>query len=155
MFLVAACSSQPVPVDISPPSPRATIEARVKPRSPLSHRACAREAHGWGYQIDAARGQCARGDRAPWFHATITNAAAKPTYVKCDVTAWNRGSQRLFDATLPTVVVAPPAGVFLARHRTRSLDWFFDTDAFPEAVGHLHDVDSYTAECKPWINPPI
>jgi hypothetical protein len=81
--------------------------------------------------------------------------AAKPTYVKCDAIAWSRGSERLFRATLPTVVVAPPAGVFLSRHRTRSLEWFFETDDFPQAVGHLHDVDSYTVECEPWNNPPI
>jgi len=155
MLIVTGCSSQPLPVDVSAPSPHAAIPVNVTPRAPLSHRACAREAHAWGYQMDAARGQCARGFRAPWFHATITNAFAKPTYVKCEATAWGRESEALFHAALPTIVVAPPAGVFLDRHRSRQLDWFFDTDNLPQAVGHQHDVVSYTAWCEPWRNPPI
>jgi hypothetical protein len=131
------------------------IVAKVTPRSRPPHAACTREALGWGYQIDAAREQCVRGDHAPWFHAVITNVSAAPTYVDCRVTAWSRDRKHLFQATLPTVIVAPPAGVFLYRHRTRKMDWFFAADGFPQTVGHVRDVVGYTARCRPWTNPPI
>ena len=155
LLLAGSCKSAPQLRDVSAPPPHAAIPVTVTPRAPLSHRACARELRSWGWSIDAARGGCPRGDRAPWFHATITNASAEATYVKCQVTAWGRGSKRLFHAYLPTMVVGPPAGVFLSRHRTREMDWFFDADDFPQAVAHLHDVISYGAWCEPWTNPPI
>jgi hypothetical protein len=110
---------------------------------------------GWGWSLLAARPVCAASPTAPWFHATITNKSAPATYVRCAFTAWDKNGQQVLFGYLPLAVMAFPAGMHLERQQTRSIDWFFDAQTFPEAARHTHDVTRYTAICTPWKNPPI
>jgi hypothetical protein len=108
-----------------------------------------------GWSLLAARPTCATIRIAPWFHATITNQSAPATYVRCAFTAWDKNGQQLFFGYLPLTVMGFPAGMYLERHQTRSIDWFLDAGDYPQAASHANDVASYTAFCTPWKNPPI
>ena len=102
----------------------------------------------------AARPLCVRGTSALWFHATITNVSAPPTYIRCAFTAWDEDDRHLFHGFLPLAVVAFPAGVYLERHERRSVDWYFDAHDYPQARRDA-DVARYSSSCTRLKNPPI
>lgn len=134
--------------------PKTPIQSRVAPRAPLSQSACVAEIRGWHFSLTQARPVCASARSQTWFHATITNQSAPATYVRCAITAWDKNGHQLFFGFLPLSEISFPAGMYLDRHQTRSIDWFFDGD-LPQAAGHAHDVIRYTTVCTPWKNPPI
>jgi len=133
------------------------IRSKVVPRQPLSFAACMREARGWGYSFGAARqfGCSPSAFQAPWFHGTFTNESAPGTYIHCTFTAWDANGQRLFNGWLPLVEVGFRAGMFLYRHQTRSINWYFDALSYRDAARYAHAVTRYTTSCKPWRNWPI
>jgi hypothetical protein len=137
--------------------PTAVIHAHVAPRQPLRHAACMSEMRGWGYSVGAARqfGCSERISQAPWFHATFTNVSAPGTYIHCAFTAWDANGRQLFHGWLPLAEVSMPAGVYLNPHQARSIDWYFDAQAYPTAIRHAGAVARYTSFCTPWDNPPI
>jgi hypothetical protein len=99
-----------------------SIQSRVVPRAPLAQSACVKEMRGFGWALGAARPACTPSRTAPWFHATITNESAPATYVRCAFTAWDKNSQQVFFGYLPLTVMGFPAGMYLERHQTRSID---------------------------------
>jgi hypothetical protein len=133
------------------------IHAKVMPRQPLGFSACMREARGWGYSVVAARqfGCTASAFQAPWFHGTFTNVSAPGTYIHCMFIAWDANGKRLFHSWLPLTEVSFPAGMYLRPHQTRSIDWYFDSQSYPDAARNVHAVARYTASCRPFKNPPI
>ena len=135
--------------------PTTPIRSSVVPRPPLKVAACVAEMHSWGWAAGAARVRCAGGGSAPWFHATFTNTSGRDTYIRCAFTAWDSNGRQLFWGDLPLAVVGFPAGVYLERHKTRSMDWFFDALDYPQALRHARDVARYTSACTPWSNPPV
>lgn len=133
------------------------IRSKVVPRPPLGFAACMHEARGWGYSVAAARqfGCNASASNAPWFHATFTNVSAPGTYIHCTFIAWGANGKRLFYSWLPLTEVSFPAGMYLRPHQTRSIDWYFDVQSYPDAARHADAVARYTTACNPLKNPPI
>jgi hypothetical protein len=134
--------------------PTTPIRSRVVARSPLPLSECVRQTRGWGYSLTAARPLCVRGASALWFHATFTNASAPPTYIRCAFTAWDENERQLFHGYLPLAEVSFPAGVYLERHEKRSIDWYFDAHAHPQARRDTQ-VARYSSSCTRVMNPPI
>jgi hypothetical protein len=94
----------------------------------------------------------------PWLGVFIDGSPAAvragPTYIRCAFTAWDEDERQLFHGYLPLAEVSFPAGVYLERHEKRSIDWYFDAHAHPQARRDTQ-VARYSSSCTRVMNPPI
>ena len=116
----------------------AQVELSMSPLRALSTRACATEAHGYGYSLDVADDICMPGTGSSWYHAVLVNSGSYAR-VSCSATAYDGKGEVVFRGILP-FTFAGIRGLF-AGHGTTSFDWFL-----PPPV--LAPVSRYVASCS-------
>jgi hypothetical protein len=75
------------------------------------------------YSTSVAWSLCARGSGRPWFRAGVTNHNHAATYVRCNVDGFRGDHLVTRRVQLPVGVVQFPAGMYLNRGQTRTLEW--------------------------------
>jgi hypothetical protein len=103
------------------------------------------------YSTSVARSLCVAGSGRPWFRARVTNHDHAATYVRCNVDGF-RGPDRVARRVpLPVGVVQFPAGMYLNRGQTRTVEWYFD----PSTPPGTSTARRFIARCRPNPYPPV